>query len=427
MRTTAIIAEYNPFHNGHSYQIEKAKELTEADYLIVVMSGDYVQRGTPAIIDKYRRAEMALSQGADLVIELPLYYCLGSLEYFAESSVALLDRLNIVDSLCFGSESGDIDTLKRLARFIEDNNGEEYKESFHKYIRDGLSFPAAQEKALIDAGLQESLANILREPNNALAIAYLRALIKRASNISPFTVKRIVSGYHDSEKGAYSATAIRSQLVNREALYELALSTPDKVLQIMVSDFNKRFPLVENDFTMELFYKLHSSYTNALQKYGDRDLARKNALTEYLDVNEELSSRILSIYKESLDLSDLCGKVKSKDITYTRVSRALMHIILDIKTANLKEYIEDDFHYYARILGFRGVKMAAPLTHMLKQSSALPLITKLADADKLIESAHGRRMLYENIQASDLYEKTVCKKYRQLFRTEYSKNIIKYE
>ena len=427
MHVTAIIAEYNPFHNGHAYQIEKAKEATDADYLIVVMSGDYVQRGTPAIIDKYRRTEMALSQGADLVIELPLYYCLGSLEYFAESAVLLLDKLNIVDSLCFGSESGDITLLKSIAEYIEANNGDVYKTAFHKYIRDGLSFPAAQEKALIDTGLAADKAQIIKEPNNALAIAYLRVLIRRNSKMTPFTIKRIVSGYHDDDKGAYSATAVRSELMKKEALYDLALSTPDKVLQIMVSDFNKRFPIVENDFTGALFYKLHSCYTLALQKYCDRDLARKNALTDYLDINEELSSRILSIYKEALDFSDLCGKVKSKDITYTRVSRALMHVLLDIKAENLKAYIADDFHYYARILGLRDDnKRLAPLTHNLKLNTSLPLVTKLADADRIIETENGRKMLYENSQASDLYEKTACKKYRQLFRSEYSKNIIKY-
>ena len=194
----------------------------------------------------------------------------------------------------------------------------------------------------------------------------------------------------------------------------------------MVSEFNKRFPIVENDFTAELFYKLHSCYTQALQDYGDRDTARKKALTGFLDINEELSSRILSTYKEALDFSDLCGKAKSKDITYTRISRALMHVILDIKAVNLQEYIADDFHYYARVLGFKDDKLTAPLTHALKQSSSLPLITKLADAEKVIGSEFGRRMLYENIQASDLYEKMACKKYKQIFSSEYSKNIVKY-
>ncbi|HAG70172.1 MAG TPA: nucleotidyltransferase, partial [Lachnospiraceae bacterium] len=418
---------YNPFHNGHSYQIEKAREETGADFLIVIMSGDYVQRGTPAIIDKYRRTEMALSQGADLVIELPLYYCLGSIEYFGESAVALLDKLGIVDSLCFGSESGDLSLLRELADYIEANNNEAYRSNFHRYIREGLSFPSAQERALLDSGLDGEKARLIREPNNALSVTYLRALKRRASSITPYTVKRIVSGYHSGESGSYSATAVRKEILEKEALYDLALSTPDRVLQIMVSQFNKKFPVVENDFSSELFYKLHSCYTVALQQYGDRDTARKKALTGFLDVNEELSSRILSIYKEALDFSDLCGKVKSKDITYTRVSRALMHIILDIRQDNLAEYIRDDFHYYVRILGFREDRNITALTHSLKQSSSLPLITKLADADRIISSVTGLRMLYEGIQASDLYEKTACRKFMQLFRSEYLKNIVKYQ
>ena len=208
--------------------------------------------------------------------------------------------------------------------------------------------------------------------------------------------------------------------------FDLAMSLPDTVLQIMVSDYDKRFPVTENDFSGALFYKLHSCYTKALQEYGDRETARKKALTGFLDINEELSSRLLSIYKEASSFSDLCGKVKSKDLTYTRISRAAMHIILDISAANMKEYIADDYNYYARILGFRSGESTASLLHGLKQSSALPLITKLADADKILTGRNARRLLSEEIQASDLYERTACMKYHGLFRSEYVRNIVKY-
>ncbi|MBQ7563521.1 MAG: nucleotidyltransferase family protein [Lachnospiraceae bacterium] len=426
MRTTAIIAEYNPFHNGHSYHIKKARELTDADFILVLISGDYVQRGTPAVIDKYRRAEMALSQGADLVLELPLYYSLGSLEYFAKGAVSLLDRLGLVDYLSFGSESGELALLKETADALDERESPEYQERLRGYIRKGLSFPAAQEKAMVELGLSEKSAAVIREPNNALAIAYLRALKARGSKITPVTLKRYLSAHHDNTEGSYSATAIRSRLQSKEALFDLAMSLPDTVLQIMVSDYDKRFPVTENDFSGALFYKLHSCYTKALQEYGDRETARKKALTGFLDINEELSSRLLSIYKEASSFSDLCGKVKSKDLTYTRISRAAMHIILDISAANMKEYIADDYNYYARILGFRSGESTASLLHGLKQSSALPLITKLADADKILTGRNARRLLSEEIQASDLYERTACMKYHGLFRSEYVRNIVKY-
>ena len=476
MRTTAIIAEYNPFHNGHSYHIQKARELTEADFILVLISGDYVQRGTPAVTDKYRRAEMALSQGADAVIELPLYYSLGSLEYFAKGAVSLLDRLNLIDYLSFGSESGDLSLLKETAEALDelDERGRlgncsisrsqtcewrtdevpgargrgvsdaqaapaaasaqgnwadaspEYQERLRGYIRKGLSFPAAQEKAMVELGLSAESAAVIREPNNALAIAYLRALAARKSKITPVTLKRYLSAHHDNSEGSFSATAIRSRLQSKEALYDLAMSLPDTVLQIMVSDYGKRFPITENDFSGALFYKLHSCYTQALQEYGDRETARKKALTGFLDINEELSSRILSTYKEASSFSDLCGKVKSKDLTYTRISRAAMHILLDISASNMKEYISDDYNYYARLLGFRSGEGAASLLHSLKQSSSLPLITKLADADKILTGRNARRLLSEEIQASDLYERTACMKYHGLFRSEYVRNIVKY-
>ncbi|MCR5108434.1 MAG: nucleotidyltransferase family protein [Lachnospiraceae bacterium] len=423
MKITAIIAEYNPFHNGHSHQLRKALELTEADYIICIMSGDYVQRGTPAIIDKYSRAEMALSEGADLVIELPLCYSLSSIENYAYGAVSLADKLGAVDSLCFGAENDDIDKLKELASFTLQND-DNYRETIHKYIREGQSYPMAMSNALLEAGMNEEDASVLRSPNNALGIYYIRALLKLHSDIKPYAVKRIVSDHHDTETGAYSATAIRTQLgisYDKEVLYELTSSMPESAIQILNSALGKRFPIESADFSQILFYKLHSLYTLALQQYPLRETARKKALTDFLDINEELSSRIILTYREALDFDDLCSKIKSRDLTYTRISRCLMHILLDIRKDNMDKYL-NEMHYYARILGLN--RNAHDLMHTLKEHSLIPLLSKLADYTGVITDDTGKLMLHEDIQAADLYESVIRNKFGTLFHSEYTKQVV---
>ena len=211
MKTVGIIAEYNPFHNGHAYHIRKAKELTHADYCVVVMSGDFVQRGAPAIMDKYLRAESALLNGADLVLELPVCYSISSAEHFARSSVALLDKLGVVDTLCFGSECGDIRVLTEFAQALTDESPV-FKKTLDREIRIGHTYPQARNTALeISAPHLTSYINVLTSPNNILGIEYCKALLFWKSTIVPYTVKRAGSSYHDNslDTGFCSALAIR--------------------------------------------------------------------------------------------------------------------------------------------------------------------------------------------------------------------------
>ena len=207
MKITGIIAEYNPFHNGHAYQIAKIKEETDNDYVIVAMSGDFVQRGEPTITDKYERARMALSCGADLVLELPALFACASAEYFARAGVALFTRMGCVDYLCFGAENADLSQLNKIAGILVDEP-RSYQDALNIYLKEGKNFPAARILALksylsaesSDAALQtEQLTSLLSTPNNILGIEYLKALKTCGSQITPYPILREGAGYHDTD------------------------------------------------------------------------------------------------------------------------------------------------------------------------------------------------------------------------------------
>lgn len=422
MNVTAIVAEYNPMHNGHLYQLQQAREKTDADYIIVVMSGDYVQRGTPAIIDKYSRAEMALICGADLVLELPAYYSSASMENYAASAMSLIDKLGIVTTISFGSECGDINILKTIATELPSDDCILH-DAIQKHMRLGMSYPAAREAALLDTGFNSDYAKIMKNPNNSLGIAYIRALINRNSPIKYHTTKRIVSEHNDSSDGAYSASALRSSLITKEAIFDLANSTPELVLNILKAKYNVTFPITENDFSDILLYKIHSCFTKGMAQYSSLDEARIKSLSQYADITEDISAKIINSYNCADTYSDLINLVKSKDITYARISRALLHILLDITTEDYERFINDDYHYFARILGISTA--ASPLLHSIKAHTSIPLLSKLADYNKILDSENARKLLFSNIQATNLYEKTACKKYRQSFKSEFSKEIIR--
>ena len=257
MKTAGIIAEYNPFHKGHEYQIRYTKERLKADYVIVAMSGDYVQRGTPALISKHARAEMALRCGADLVLEMPVSVSTASAEAFAMGSVSLLDGLGVVDMLCFGSESGEISALKELAEILVEEP-EEYKKLLKSFLSEGLTFPAARSQALTEyfknprnfngddfdgvlTPLLNEVTQILNTPNNILGIEYCKALLRLNSQIRPVTIRREGMGYHEttvpegdlvssspdlqsSTDFFASATAIRSLIQNPGGVHSEAIS-----------------------------------------------------------------------------------------------------------------------------------------------------------------------------------------------------------
>lgn len=411
MKIVGIIAEYNPFHNGHLYQINKAKESTGADHVVIVMSGDYVQRGTPAIIPKHLRAQMALMAGASAVIELPVCYATGSAEYFASGAASILHSLGCIDSLCFGSECGYIETLKKIALVLLDEP-ESYRHALQLALRCGHSFPYARQLALKeyfkDISPDIISDQVLEKPNNILGIEYMKALLQMNSPIKPYTIQRIVSGYHDSAltETYSSASAIRNRL-KEEDFSSLEGQMPEECIQILRESWKNSAPVYADDFSLLLKHCLLQN--NAVE------------LTQYADVSAELANRMIKNQNDFISFDQFCDILKTKETTYTRISRALLHILLGITESALNEYKSAGMCQYARILGFRKDKQEV-LGH-LKANASVPLITKITHTHGL--SPVGQKMLEQDIKASNLYGSVVTDKFRTSFINEYQKQIIR--
>lgn len=412
MKTVGLITEYNPFHNGHAYHIEKAKMLTGADRVIVVMSGDFVQRGAPAVMPKHLRTESALLSGASLIIELPVCFATGSAEYFAQGSISLLNRLGCIDSICFGSECGDLHLLKEIAQILADEPIE-YQAALKQALKEGASFPAARQEALNI--YSDKYSEILASPNNILGIEYLKALAKIHSKMEPFTIKRIGAGYHDMDiDGQFSsATAIRSDIyqladVNSSSeslpLTHIQTQVPSSCHELMKKNYQTRYPVKADDFSLLLKAKLLSETAGSL--------------SHYLDMSPELANRILRLRNDYLSFEQFCDLLKTKELTRSRISRSFIHVLLGITNDWLTAMKAPA--PYARILGFR--KDHADLLGILKRTSDIPLITSPARA-VLADTAY--QMLELDIYASDLYESVITDLYGTPFHNELTKQIIK--
>ena len=407
MNITGIIAEYNPFHNGHLYQINKAHK-EGADYIIIIMSGDFMQRGTPAIVDKYTRTRMALLNGADLVIELPVLFATGSAQYFARGAVSLLDKLNVVDTLCFGCETDNVTQLLRAVDFLF-NESEEYKKELQVLLKQGISFPKAREKAM-QSILGDETSFLLSSPNNILAIEYCLALRERNSKITPLPLKREGQGYHDLQlnNSEYpSATAIRRLLIRSISSPVLDQYIPSNIISILHERYHKTFPIVQNDFSALLKYKLL--------------LESSNGLMNFADVPTSLSDKIIKNLNLYSNFDSFCQTLKSKDITYARINRCLTHILLHITEDTLSFYKSNDYAHYARILGFKS--SSVPLLSNIKAHTEIPLISKMADAFNLI-SDEVYSQLEHDILASNIYESVVSERYQKPFQNEYTQKIV---
>lgn len=412
MKTVGLITEYNPFHNGHAYHIEKAKMLTGADRVIVVMSGDFVQRGAPAVMPKHLRAESALLSGASLIIELPVCFATGSAEYFAQGSISLLNRLGCIDSICFGSECGDLHLLKEIAQILADEPIE-YQTALKQALKEGASFPAARQEALNI--YSDKYSEILASPNNILGIEYLKALAKIHSKMEPFTIKRIGAGYHDMDiNGQFSsATAIRSDIyqladVNSSSeslpLTHIQTQVPSSCHELMKKNYQTRYPVKADDFSLLLKAKLLSETAGSL--------------SHYLDMSPELANRILRLRNDYLSFEQFCDLLKTKELTRSRISRSFIHVLLGITNDWLTAMKAPA--PYARILGFR--RDHADLLGILKRTSDIPLITSPARA-VLADTAY--QMLELDIYASNLYESVITDLYGTPFHNELTKQIIK--
>lgn len=414
MSIVGIIAEFNPFHNGHKYIIEEAKAKTGCDQVIVIMSGNYVQRGTPAICDKQLRTEMAIKNGCDMVIELPVIYSCASAKYFAEGAVNLLNSLGCVDYLAFGAEYSDADFLDKIATLLS-NEPAYYRERLNHYVKNGYSFPSARENALCDymmtntPDFDENLyREIMSSPNCILAIEYMCALMKFKSKIKPFPITRIAATYHQLSinEDICSATALRNIMDDFDNIKEARTTIPDSVYYIMKEQFDKTFPIHENDFS----YILGSALINCKDSYQD-----------YFDFSLNFSNRVRNLSENYHSFSSFAQELATKNNTLSYARRCLTHLMLGIDDAAVCQAINHGYNYYIRVLGFS--KNGKEIFANMKTSATLPLVTKIVDSYDSIPK-HGKMVLDINIKADEIYRYVQNIKYNAKLPVEHRRSLV---
>ena len=368
-----IIAEYNPFHNGHLLHITKSKTLTKADNVIAVMSGNFLQRGEPAILDKQKRTYMALNNGIDMVLELPVKYSTGSADIFSFGAIDIINKSGIIDAVSFGSEQGDLELLSDIVDILT-NEPEEFKSQLKFYLDKGKSYPVAREFALSEV-LKADLS-FINSPNNILAIEYLKALKLTDSKVKPYTIQREVNQYNQSQLSGKisSATAIR-QAVTDNKLHLALEAIPPNCHRIFSDAVYSHTPNI-NGYSQALHYILRTSTPEQLSAISD--------------ITEGLENRILANCNTFL-ITDIIDRLKTKRYTYTKLQRALLHILLNIRKSDYQPAGVP----YIRVLGFRKDK--SNLLSELTSKSSVPVITNVKTHEQLMA---------KEIMATDLYYMT---------------------
>ncbi|HEX3028886.1 MAG TPA: nucleotidyltransferase [Clostridia bacterium] len=392
MKVLGLVVEYNPFHNGHLYHLAKSKEKAGADHVVCVMSGNYVQRGEAAIANKWARARIALLCGADLVIELPVVYAMSSAEYFAYGAVSILDSLNIVDCISFGSESGRIDELSYIADILI-TEPESYKNSLKESLNKGLSYPASREKAIKHFGKSrhEDYSSYLSSSNNILGIEYLKALKKLNSKIQPITIERIVNSYNSNELtgSISSASAIRRHMqdTSRTTLSGLSEALPEPCISVLEEEFaSGRGPVFSDAYESIILSCL-----------------RKMTLSEIRElpyVSEGMENRIKKAAEDSGTLSGLIERTSTKRYPQTRIQRALFSILTGLKANELETFTNAGGAQYIKVLGFNS--KGRNLLAMANKKAILPIIVKTADFKNSCNPL-VKRMLEIESSATDIY------------------------
>lgn len=396
MKTAGIIAEYNPFHNGHQYHIEETRQLTGADFIIAIMSGNFVQRGGPAIIDKYQRTLAALSAGCDLVLELPAVYSCSSAEFFASGAVSLLENLGVCDFLSFGSEKGSLQELSRISDILLEEP-EEYRLLLKESLKEGHSFPKARQNALTlyctvnqDCQFSNEFWDCLKESNNILALEYLKAIKKQNSSMKPVTIFRKNTSYHDKKlyEKISSATAIRHCILQNKDTGNLKTSIPASTFHILTE-------AVQNHSFLDL---------NDLTPYLHQAVLNLNPDADILDLGEELTNRLQKLSWSVLNFQEVTEALKNRQVTETRIRRGLLHLILGLTKTEFTEQFSRNPAPYVKILGFR--KQSSALLKTIKANSRIPVITKPAHGKKRIAPEDYWVFELEN-KADALYQSMV--------------------
>ncbi|MCC0631972.1 nucleotidyltransferase [Clostridioides sp. ZZV15-6388] len=413
MNILGLIVEYNPFHNGHIYHLSKSIEKTNATHTVAIMSGNFLQRGEPALFDKYTRAKIAVENGVDLVIELPTMFACQSAEIFSHGAITILNSLNCISSVCFGSEEGNIDILCSIAEILA-NEPKEFKLLLKKYLDDGMLFPAARANSLFDyihqyennnlaqKTTKEQLLKILNSSNNILGIEYIKNLINLNSNIKPFNISRVQSEYNSKEidNSICSATAIRTSLKENCNISQLKRVIPEKTYNILNEKIDSKFfPMFD-----ELFF-------DTLKTIVLRDISN---LKDYFEVNEGIENKIYKDIFTSSSLYELQLSIKSKRYTLTKIKRTLNNILLGIRKSDIHLVKDIDTVPYIRILAFND--KGREILKEIKNKSNIEIINKFSNISFSLDDAIFKTLISYDIKSTNIYNSVYYRNNKDLIK-----------
>lgn len=415
MKTVAVIAEYNPFHNGHSYQLSEIRASLNPDYIIALMGGNFLQRGHAAMWDKYERAKIACQNGIDAVLELPFPYATGSARDFAMGAVSILNQLGCIDYIAFGAETFNINLFMRIADILE-NEPEEFKALFKQLLSEGISYPAARQKALEQYLKDDTVTGIMSLPNNILAIEYLRALKAANSKIAPILMKRTCDNYHDETITGEisSATAIRWLIAQPDFNYDMY----DKLSEAV------------SDVTLDTLKKLHGVaapvFTNDLAPFIQQCLLMGTQNDNICDLTKEMQNKLGRLEPAS-SYDEIIRFLKSKEITSSRISRVLIHLLLNYMENDRDTFASEEYGYYANLLAFK--ETSSEILKSIASAGEIPIITKKADFDSSllkyshIDSIAAKRMWELDTKATRLYNCMVFNRYGTRLPNDFNVNL----
>ncbi|WP_226037923.1 nucleotidyltransferase [Aquibacillus saliphilus] len=379
MNACGLIVEYNPFHNGHYYHLEQSKKATNADCMIAVMSGDFLQRGEPAIIDKFKRAQIAVKQGVDIVVELPFIYSVQNSDLFAKGAVSTLAALG-VSSLCFGSESGEINDFINAYNIFQTKQ-EDFKHELKRQLTLGVSFPEASRQAYQSIGLTQGNID-LSQPNNILGFSYLKSIYQNNYPIRPVTIKRTKNNYHDQDinNQIASATSIRKEIIDNNQITPIAgEALPSSMIEGLIE------------------YKQHSGVWHYFEHYFDLIHYRvltmsETELRQINGVDEGLEHRLKRTAQEATSFDSWMHDIKTKRYTWTRLQRMFTHILVNTTKESILSLTNEPLPY-VRLLAM--TKNGQAYLNKAKKHMEIPLITTLKDRYHPVASIEK--------QASDSY------------------------
>ncbi|MCU9595046.1 nucleotidyltransferase [Caldibacillus thermolactis] len=394
MKSCGIVVEYNPFHNGHLYHLHKAKEATKADVVIAVMSGNFLQRGEPALVSKYFRTKMALENGVDIVVELPYAFATQRADIFAKGAIDILNSLRC-SYLCFGSESGHIEQFLKTYDLMQEKENE-YNQFVKLFMKEGFSYPEATSRAFKNILYENHLLD-LSKPNNILGYHYIKAMKDLHSDMEPVTIKRVNSGYHDislSPSNISSATSIREALFETKRLEAIKKQVPLESYNLLVHYHEKFHTFVRwENLWPYLKYRILQSEPEELK--------------EIYEIEEGLENRFIRFAKDSITFHEFMEKVKTKRYTWTRLQRACVHLLTNSRKTMMHK--RSKRAEYIRLLGF--TKKGRAYIRQNKDHFTLPIISKLSQAD--------REIIRLDVKASHIYSFA--------FQTEIGQQVINEE